>query len=97
LAIYCGIACVNNVNNVSGKVTKARVVYKANKICKQTLINMAGGSIRFSPQYKVYYLKKQAEGKNYNHILRCLARQLIKVIYKMLTEDRDYTVPHLDV
>jgi transposase len=94
LAIYCGIACVNND---SGKVTKARVVYKANKICKQTLINMAGGSIRFSPQYKVYYLKKQAEGKNYNHILRCLARQLIKVIYKMLTEDRDYTVPFLDV
>jgi len=39
LAIYCGIACVNND---SGKVTKARVVYKANKICKQTLINMAG-------------------------------------------------------
>lgn len=32
LAIYCGIACVNNN---SGKVTKARVVYKANKICKQ--------------------------------------------------------------
>jgi transposase len=89
LAIYCGIACVDNN---SGKVTKARVVYKANKICKQTLINMAGCSIRFSPQCKVYYLKKQAEGKNHNHILRCLARQLIKVIYQMLTEDRDYVV-----
>jgi len=89
LAIYCGIACVNND---SGKVTKARVVYKANKICKQTLIMMAGCSIHFNPQCKVYYLKKQAEGKNHNHILRCLARQLIKVIYKMLTEDRDYII-----
>jgi transposase len=89
LAIYGGIACVNND---SGKVTKARVVYKANKICKQTLIAMAGCSISFSPQCKVYYLKKQAEGKNHNHILRCLARQLIKVIYKMLTEDRDYII-----
>ena len=38
LAIYCGVACVDNN---SGKITKARVVYKANKICKQTLINMA--------------------------------------------------------
>ena len=89
LAIYCGIACVNND---SGKVTKVRVAYKANKICKQTLINMAGCSIHFNPQPKTYYLKKPAEGKNHNHIFRCLARQLIKVIHIMLTEDRDYIV-----
>jgi len=89
LAVYCGVACLKNN---SGKITKARVVYKANKICKQTLITMAGCSIRFSPQCKAYYLKKQAEGKAHNHALRCLARQLIKVIYKMLTEDREYIV-----
>ena len=89
LAIYCGIACVNND---SGKVTKAKAVYKANKICKQTLITMAGGSIRFIPQCKIYYLKKRAEGKSHNHTLRCLARQLIKVIYKMLNEDRGYII-----
>ena len=89
LAVYCGIACVDNN---SGKVTKAKVVYKANKICKQTLITMAGCSIRFIPQCKFYYLKKRAEGKSHNHTLRCLARQLIKVIYKMLTEDREYIV-----
>jgi transposase len=89
LAVYCGIACVNND---SGKVTKAKAVYKANKICKQTLITMAGCSIRFIPQCKCYYLKKRTEGKSHNHTLRCLARQLIKVIYKMLTEDRDYIV-----
>ncbi|GAI87363.1 unnamed protein product, partial [marine sediment metagenome] len=41
---------------------------------------------------KAYYLKKRAEGKAHNHTLRCLARQLIKVIYKMLTEDRDYII-----
>jgi transposase len=89
LAIYCGIACVNHD---SGKVTKAKAVYKANKICKQTLITMAGCSIRFSPQCKFYYLKKRAEGKSHNHTLCCLARQLIKVIYKTLTEDRDYII-----
>jgi len=89
LAIYCGVACVNND---SGKITKARAVYKANKICKQTLITMAGCSIRFSFQCKAYYLKKRTEGKKHNHALRCLARQLIRVIYKMLTEDRDYMV-----
>jgi len=89
LAVYCGIACVNND---SGKVTKAKAVYKANKICKQTLITMAGCSIRLSFQCRAYYLKKRTEGKSHNHTLRCLARQMIKVIYKMLTEDRDYIV-----
>jgi len=89
LAVYCGVACVDNN---SGKVTKAKAVYKANKICKHTLITMAGGSIRFSFQCRDYYLKKRAEGKSHNHTLRCLARQLIRVIYKMLTEDRDYIV-----
>ncbi len=89
LAIYCGVACVNND---SGKVTKAKAVYKANKICKQTLITMAGGSIPLSPQCKAYYLKKRIEGKSHNHALRCLARQMIKVIHRMLIEDRDYIV-----
>ena len=89
LAIYCGVACVDNN---SGKVTKAKAVYKANKICKQTLITMAGCSIRSIHQCKAYYLKKRTEGKSHNHTLRCLARQLIKVIYRMLTEDREYIV-----
>jgi len=89
LAIYSGIACVDNN---SGKITKAKAVYKANKICKQALIAMAGGSIRLSLQCKAYYLKKRAEGKSHNHTLRCLARQMIKVIHKMLTEDRDYII-----
>ncbi len=89
LAVYCGVACVDNN---SGKVTKARAVYKANKICKQTLITMAGRSIRSIHQCKAYYLKKRAEGESHNHTLRCLARQLIKVIYRMLTEDREYIV-----
>jgi len=53
---------------------------------------MAGGSIRFSFQCKNYYLKKRAEGKSHNHTLRCLARQLIKVIYRMLIKERDYIV-----
>ena len=89
LAVYCGVACVNNN---SGKVTKAKAVYKANKICKKALITMAGCSIRLSLQCKAYYLKKRTEGKSHNHTLGCLARQLIKVIYRMLTEDREYIV-----
>ncbi len=89
LAVYCGVACINDD---SGKSKKTRVVYKANRICKATMIEIAGCTIRYVPESKVYYEKKRAEGKKHNHALRCLARQLIKVIFKLLKEDRDYVM-----
>lgn len=89
LAVYCGVACIDDD---SGKTRKARVAYKANRICKATMIDIAGCTIRYVPESKAYYEKKRAEGKKHNHALRCLARQLIKVIFKMLKEDRCYVV-----
>ena len=87
LAVYCGVACVDNI---SGKQKMTRVVYKANKICKATMIEIAGCTIRYVSESGAYYAKKIAEGKEHNHALRCLARQLIKVIFKMLKEGRNY-------
>ena len=87
LAVYCGVACVDNI---SGKQKMTKVVYKANKICKATMIEIAGCTIRYVAESRAYYAKKRAEGKKHNHALRCLARQLIKVIFKMLKEDRNY-------
>ncbi|MBF0542747.1 MAG: IS110 family transposase [Nitrospirae bacterium] len=89
LAVYCGITCVENS---SGKVEKAKLSYKSNKICKVTMVAMAGCSIRNIPESGIYYAKKRAEGKSHNHALRCLARQIVKVIFKMLKEDRDYVI-----
>ena len=87
LAVYCGVACINDD---SGKSKKTKAVYKANRICKATMIEIAGCTIRYVQESKTYYEKKRAEGKKHNHALRCLARQLIKVIFKMLTENREY-------
>ncbi|MCP4160130.1 MAG: IS110 family transposase [Deltaproteobacteria bacterium] len=87
LAVYCGVACVDDD---SGKKEKTKSVHKANKICKATMIEIAGCTIRYVPESKAYYAKKRSEGKSHNHALRCLARQLIKVIFKMLKENRNY-------
>jgi len=89
LAVYCGVACIDDD---SGKSKKTKVVYKANKICKATMIEIAGCTIRYIPESKAYYDKKRVEGKKHNHAVRCLARQLIKVIFKMLKENRDYII-----
>ncbi len=89
LAVYCGVACVDDD---SGKKKSTRSVYKANTICKATMIEIAGCTIRYNSESMTYYAKKRAEGKKHNHALRCLARQLIKVIFRILKEDRDYIV-----
>lgn len=89
IAIYTGVGCVDDD---SGKSKKTKAVYKANKICKATMIDIAGCTIRYVSESRAYYEKKRREGKKHNHALRCLARQLIKVIFKMLKEDRDYVV-----
>ncbi len=81
LAVYCGVACIDDD---SGKKKSTKEVYKA------TMIDIAGCTIRYIPESIRYYAKKRAEGKEHNHALRCLARQLIKVIFKMLNEDRDF-------
>ncbi len=87
LAVYCGVACIDDD---SGKKEKTKSVHKANKICKAAMIEIAGCTIRYVAESKAYYAKKRSEGKSHNHALRCLARQLIKVIFKMLKENRNY-------
>jgi len=89
LAVYFGVGCINND---SGKRKMAKAVFKANKICKSTMIELAGCTIRSISESKRYYNKKRSEGKKHNHALRCLARQMTKVIFKLLIEDRDYYV-----
>jgi len=89
LAIYFGVGCINND---SGKRKMAKAVFKANKICKSAMIELAGCTIRSINESRRYYNKKRNEGKKHNHALRCLARQMTKVIFKLLIEDRDYYV-----
>ena len=41
---------------------------------------------------RTYYDKKRAEGKKHNQAIRSLGRHLVRVLWKMLTEDRDYEI-----
>jgi len=44
------------------------------------------------PEAKRYYDKKRAEGKKHNQALRCLARHMVRVIWSMLRDNREYKV-----
>ncbi len=44
------------------------------------------------PESKAYYDKKRAEGKTHNQAIRALGRHMIRVIWSMIQQQRDYSV-----
>jgi len=42
------------------------------------------------PASKAYYDKKRAQGKRHNQAMRALGRHLVRVIWSMLKNGRDY-------
>jgi hypothetical protein len=45
---------------------------------------------KYVPESQRYYEKKRSEGKKHNQAIRALGRHLSRIIYKMLTEEREY-------
>ena len=48
---------------------------------------------KYVPESQRYYEKKRSEGKKHNQAIRALGRHLGPIIYKMLTEEREYQTP----
>ena len=42
------------------------------------------------PESRLYYEKKRAEGKKHNQAVRALGRHLVRVMWSMLSQERDY-------
>ena len=87
LAIYLGMS---PLDNSSGLVKKAKNPKQMNKHAKAAMMSAVDHHRKYSIESSKYYEKKRAEGKAHNQAIRSLGRHLVRVIYKMLTEDRDY-------
>ncbi len=90
LSLYCG---ASPLPYSSGKYSSDRASKRVNKRAKDAIMQIARCSIRHNPESKRYYDKKRGEGKSHWHAIKCLARQLIRVIYAML-RDRTYYQPN---
>lgn len=86
LSLYCG---ASPLPYSSGKYNSDRASKRVNKRAKDAIMQIARCSIQHNPESKRYYDKKRKEGKSHWHAIKCLARQLIRVIYAML-RDRTY-------
>ncbi len=54
------------------------------------MMTAAARHIDYTPESKIYYDKKRAEGKSHNQAVRAFGRHLIRVIWLMLRQERAY-------
>lgn len=87
LALYLGMA---PLDNSSGKYKGTKTARQVNKRAKAAMMTAIGIHRRIVPESKAHYNKKRAEGKTYNQALRSLGRHMVRVIWRMIQDNRVY-------
>ena len=89
LALYAGMAVLDIS---SGKKVAARASKQVNTRAKAAMMVAVARHIPHVPTSKAYYDKKRAEGKKHNQAIRALGRQLIRVIWSLVKNNRQYEI-----
>lgn len=82
LANYAGVA---PIENSSGKQVKHRNNKGGNRTLNSVFFRLSLHQSRHDEKGKAYYEKKLKEGKTQRHARKCLSRQLVNVVFKILT------------
>jgi len=89
LALYLGMC---PLTRQSGQMCTARIPRQVNTRCKAAMMTTVARHIGCVPQSRAYYDRKRAEGKAHNQAIRSLGRHLVRVIWAMLRDGRDYEI-----
>ena len=89
LALYLG---VTNLDKSSGKQKGSKTNKASNRHAKIAILTATRLHAMRVKESKDYLDKKIKEGKKYQQAIRSLARHLVRVIWKMIVEDRDYEI-----
>lgn len=87
LALYLGMA---TLDNTSGKQKGSKTPRHVNTRAKAAMMVAVDRHRKYVDQSARYYEKKRKEGKTHNQAVRALGRQLCRVIFKMLKDNRCY-------
>lgn len=74
----------------SGKKSWVHWRYSCSKFIRQTLVEWANKSIRFSFWAREFYDKKRAEGKSHQSVLRTLAFKWIRILFRCWMDKTPY-------
>ncbi|SDW16626.1 IS110 family transposase [Nitrosomonas communis] len=87
LALYLGMA---NLDNSSGKFRGSKAPKHVNTRAKGAMMAAVDKHRKCVPESQGYYEKKRIEGKSHNQAIRALGRQLCRIIFRMLKQNRAY-------
>lgn len=82
-ANYCAVA---PIENSSGKISRHSTNHRGNRKLNSVLFRISMCQTIHDERGKAYYQKKLSEGKTPRQARKCLARQLINSIFKILKE-----------
>ena len=89
LALYVGMC---PLTHQSGQMCRARIPRQVNTRCKAAMMTAVARHTTCVPQSRAYYDRKRADGKTHNQAIRALGRHLVRVIWAMLRDHRDYEI-----
>jgi transposase len=74
------------------KAKHTRMSKRGSKILRYALINAAHNVVKNNATFKAYYDKKMAEGRTHYNALGHCAGKLVRIIFKMMTDDVDFNL-----
>ena len=87
LALYLGMC---PLDNQSGQFHGTKSPRQVNRRAKAAMMSAVARHIDHVPESRAYYDKKRAEGKRHNQAVRALGRHLVRVMWAMIKQGRDY-------
>ena len=87
LALYMGMS---PLTRQSGQISRAKAPRQVNTRCRAAMMTTVARHIGCVPQSRAYYDRKRAQGKTHNQAIRALGRHMVRVIWAMLRDGRDY-------
>ncbi len=91
LAAYAGL--VPAARESGKRVGSHRRMRGGNKVLKRVFYQSAFASLRGSPESRIYYERKRAEGKRHTQALIALARRRVNVLWAMLRDGTTFESP----
>ncbi|HRQ66796.1 MAG TPA: transposase, partial [Xanthomonadaceae bacterium] len=87
LALYLGMAPLDHSSGVKNRARRSKSI---NSRCQTALMTCIVRHMACVAESRAFYDRKRAEGKHHNQAVRALGRHLVRVIWRMLQNERDY-------
>ena len=71
---------------------KTRMSKRGSRVLRYALVNAAWNVVRNNATFKAYYDAKRAEGRSHYNALGHCAGKLVRVIWKMLTDEVEFNL-----